>query len=133
MIELSTITFSICILFIERTIFAINEYNRIQSTYITDIISMESCNRLNYRDIAKDHVELCDSINQRLQINILTRVITNTVNDIVYRPITVHTVFEIALFSIIVIMLTMLHNFIKKTTTIDQQQLPTMNRRIKND
>lgn len=82
---------------IERLLFAYNEYLRLRSKMMNDIGTIESCHRLNYRDIAREHVDLCDTVSHRLNVNIMTRVLTNTVNNLVYRPVSINTFIEISI------------------------------------
>jgi hypothetical protein len=70
---------------LERCLFFYFEYGRLAESQINDVVSVDSCNRLNYKNIARDHVAMCDAIHRRLHTSMIIIAASNTVTDTLYQ------------------------------------------------
>jgi hypothetical protein len=118
--------------FIDRAVFAYNEYIKIVELQLNDIVSSASCRKLNYRNIASEHVEMCNSIDLRINTHIMARVITNTINDFFEKPITIHTVVKTICAAMVVLVIYSTQSFYARLN-IQGNVLPYNYKRIKND
>ena len=120
----------------ERSLYAYNEFSRLRFEQMKEIGTIESCHRLDYRDITREHIDSCENAKHRLNLNIMMRVLTNTINNnILYRPVTADTVVEILLTCICTIILGITYRHIHMNITNNRRVLPTTTtmKRIKNE
>ena len=99
---------------------------------VNDHISAASCRKLNYRDIAKEHVEMCDRIELRINTPITVQVFTNAVNDVVNKPVTIHTVVKTVCVALIALVLNFTQSFYTRLSR-GETVLPYNYKRIKID
>ena len=122
--------------FIDRAVFAYNEYTKLVDMQLNDMVTAASCRRLNYRDIATEHVDMCNSIELRINTNIKARVLTNTINDFFNKPITIHTVIKTTCAAMIMLVIyssQSISNSVYTRLNVQGAVLPYNNKRIKND
>ncbi len=102
----------------ERVLYFYFECGILAESQVNDVVSMDSCRRLNYQNIAKDHRMMCDAVNMRLHTNLQLRAASNTIKDALNQVSTLRGVVNMACMAAIAFIFT----FARQVT----QQAPSL-------
>ena len=113
-IAISFILGSLCV---NRVLYFVDTYQRLSQESDTDSYMVAMCEKMDYRQVGR-HAVMCDDLRRKLATPVFIHAIHDTINDTIYREISMHGLVTCFLGVSLVTMLSNLHHRYVKLDTL---------------